>query len=197
MNKTTVIGSSISAAVLLIITAVFSVEGGYSNDRDDPGGETNHGITQAVAVSHGYVGDMQALPKELAQAIYYQDYIVKPGFLPFVELQPAVATKLIDASVNTGPARPSRWVQEVLNAYAFYGKHYPLLKVDGKVGTATIQAYQALEQVRGKAKACQLVLKALDAKQAVYYLNLEKMQKYTTGWMDNRIGNVPLNQCKG
>lgn len=31
-------------------------EGGYSNHRDDPGGATTFGITEAVARHHGYKG---------------------------------------------------------------------------------------------------------------------------------------------
>ena len=196
MSKPIIKGTGISAAVLTIIAGVFAVEGGYVNDPDDPGGATNHGITQAVAVKHGYTGTMQELPKEFAENIYYEDYIVAPGFLPIVELQPAVARKLIDAGVNTGTVRPSIWFQEVLNAYANYGQSYPQINVDGKVGPATVNAYKALEKIRGKQKACELVLKGLDAKQTVYYMSLERMQKYTVGWVDNRIGNVKLESCR-
>lgn len=192
MSKAT----GVSAAVLAIIAAVFAVEGGYVNDRNDPGGETNHGITKQVAVAHGYRGSMKDLPVHLAQAIYYKDYIEAPGYLPLVELQPAVATKVIDAAVNAGAGRSSRWFQQSLNALGRGGKDFPQIYVDGRVGSSTIKTYVLLEKVRGKRRACELVLKAMDGFQAAHYLSLTKLNKFTVGWLDNRIGNVPVAQCK-
>lgn len=197
MNKTqkTGIGAGIAGAAALIIAAVLNVEGGYVNDPKDPGGETNHGITKAVARDHGYTGDMKALTKSMAEDIYYQDYIVKPGFTKMVEIQPAVAHKLVDAGVNTGTVRPSRWFQQSLNDLSRNGADYPQISVDGKVGSATISAYQSLEQKRGKIKACELTIKMLDGYQSTYYTSLN-MPTFTVGWIDNRIGNVPLSWCK-
>ena len=184
-----------SAAALLIIAAVLSVEGGYVNNPKDPGGETNHGVTVKVARENGYVGSMKDLPVEFAQELYYKQYIVSPGFLPMVEIQPAVAHKLVDTGVNTGPARPSRWFQQSLNALSNDGKSYPQTHVDGKVGSHTIQTYRELERVRGRIKACQMTIKLLDAYQASYYVGLN-MPTFTVGWVDHRIGNVPLEKCK-
>lgn len=194
-NQKTGVGVGIGGAAALIIAAVMNIEGGYVNDPKDPGGETNHGITVAVARQNGYKGSMKDLPVELAQQIYYQDYIVKPGFTPMVEIQPAVAEKLIDAGVNTGTTRPSRWFQSSLNTLSRGGTDYPQINVDGKVGPATIGAYQSLERKRGAVKACELTIKLLDAQQATYYTSLN-MPAYQVGWLDNRIGNVPLSKCK-
>ena len=184
-----------SAAALLIIAAVLSVEGGYVNNPSDPGGETNHGVTVAVARGNGYMGPMKDLSADVAKDIYYLQYIVKPGFLPMVEVQPVVAEKLIDAGVNTGPARPSRWFQQALNALSNNGKSYPQTNVDGKVGPHTIQTYQALEKVRGRVKACELTLKLLDGYQTQHYLTVNN-PIFTVGWIDHRIGNVPITRCK-
>ena len=49
-------------------------EGGYVNNPKDPGGETNWGITKAVAVANGYAGDMRTMPKETAKSIYKKMY---------------------------------------------------------------------------------------------------------------------------
>ena len=42
--------------------ALLGHEGGYSNHPDDPGGETNWGVTLTVARANGYVGRMQEMP---------------------------------------------------------------------------------------------------------------------------------------
>lgn len=188
-------GSGVSASAALIIAAVFGMEGGYVNNPKDPGGETNHGVAVAVAREAGYTGPMRDLPKEVAEQIYYDGYIVKPNFHPMLEVQPAVAHKLIDAGVNTGPARPSRWFQLSLNALSNGGKSYPQTNVDGKVGPHTIQTYRALEKARGRVKACQLIIKLLDSYQAQHYINVNN-PTFTVGWVDHRIGNVPLESCK-
>ena len=189
------IGGGLSATILAIVAAVFATEGGYVNNPKDPGGETNHGITIAVARDNGYTGLMKDLPKEFAQEIYVQDYIVKPGFLPIVEVQPALAHKLIDAGVNAGTTRSSRWFQQSLNALSRGGKDFPQINPDGKVGPVTVRTYQSLERVRGKIKACELSLKLMDAYQAMHYVGLN-MHDFTVGWVDHRIQNVPLSKCK-
>lgn len=183
-------------AVAAILSAIFAVEGGYVNNPKDPGGETNMGITKKVAVSKGYTGSMKNLLKQFASEVYYEDYIIKPGYEPFIEIQPAIAEELVDTGVNTGPARPSKWLQMSLNSLN-RDRDYPAILEDGKVGKGTIAAYQSLEKVRGKKKACELILKSLDAYQAHYYMSLKSLKTFTPGWIDNRVGNVPLSHCKG
>lgn len=187
--------SGIGAIALAIIGSIFAMEGGYVNNPKDPGGETNHGITKQVAVVHGYTEPMKDLTKDIAQDIYYQDYMVKPGFVPFIETQPALGHKLTDAGVNVGTARPARWLQISLNALNRGGQDYSAIGVDGKVGAGTLNAYKSLERVRGKKKACELVIKLLDVQQGQHYLSLTNLNTFTVGWVDHRIGNVPLSQC--
>lgn len=188
--------AGIGGVAAAIIAAIFAVEGGYSNDPRDPGGETNHGITKSVAVQHGYTEPMKNLSQELASSIYFEDYIKKPGFEPFLALSPAVASKLVDAGVNTGTARPSLWLQTALNSLNRDGQDFPPILVDGRVGPATIVSYRTLQRIRGRVSACEMVIKLLDAQQAVYYISLDKLRVYTVGWITNRIQNVPLERCK-
>jgi len=192
---------SIPPAALAIIAAVFSIEGGYVNHPSDPGGATNHGVTEAVAREHGYTGGMQDLPKEAAQAIYWTDYIEKPGFAPLIEASRPVAEEVIDSGVNAGTVQPSRWLQIALNSLNRRQRDYRDLVVDGKVGPATLTAYRRLEAVRGKAKACALMVKLLDAQQAAHYLRLANgnsaYEDFMPGWTDARIGNVDFRECAG
>lgn len=188
------------AATAAIIAAVFGIEGGYVNHPSDPGGATNHGISERVARDHGYRGDMRELTRDQAAAIYHTDYIVKPGFAPLIEISPAVAEEVIDSAVNTGPANPSRWLQISLNALNRRGRDYANIAVDGRVGPATLSAYRSLQRVRGAAQACELAVKLLDAQQASYYLRLaaddSRYEDFMAGWSLNRIGNVDLGRCR-
>lgn len=184
-----------AGVVALIVAALFAVEGGYVFDPRDPGGETNHGITKSVAVSAGYLGAMKELTQERAGEIYTANYIVSTGYWEVVELSPAVGEKLIDAGVNAGPGRSSRWFQTAINAVNRGGKDYPAVMVDGQVGKGSIAAYQSLQKVRGKRGACELVIKMVDAQQTMHYLSLPHLNVYTPGWITNRIGNVPLSRC--
>lgn len=184
-----------SSAVAVILAAAFALEGGYVNDPKDPGGETNHGITKAVAVENGYTGPMLKMPKSVAEDIYVERYLVDPGFLPMVELSPAVAHKLTDAGINAGTSRSSLWLQESLNAVNRGGRDYPNVVTDGKLGPATLAAYKGLQRKRGTAEACRMIIKLLDAKQTAHYLSLKHLYDFTPGWVINRIGNVPLSKC--
>ena len=49
---------------------ILLVEGGYSNDKNDKGGETKYGITKEIAREYGYTGNMRDLTKATAQKIY-------------------------------------------------------------------------------------------------------------------------------
>jgi len=191
-NKYLIGGSGLAG---IIISAVVILEGGYVNDPLDPGGETNYGITEQVARNYGYLGSMIDLPRETAEAIYIENYVNKPSYNLVLEYSPAVAHKLIDAGVNTGPYRSSLWFQRALNSLNRGGLDYANIKADGVIGPATMRAYAALEQKRGAVKACELVIKLVDAQQASHYMGLNNLPQYTVGWIDNRIGNVPLSQC--
>lgn len=185
---------SIGAAVLAVVAGVFAVEGGYSNNPADPGGETNHGVTVQVAREAGYTGPMRELPKEFAQQIYARDYIERPNFHRVIAMSPAVGEKLVDAGVNAGPGRSARWFQQSLNHLSRGGADFPLVAVDGQIGAQSLAAYQSLERKRGRVKACELTLKLFDAQQGEHYMSLNKPM-FIVGWTDNRLGNVPLARC--
>lgn len=180
----------------IILSAVFLLEGAFSNNPDDPGGATNHGITEIVARADGYTGRMEDLSKERAEQIYIKNYVNGPGFDKFLELSPALAHKLIDAGVNVGVKRPACWLQESLNAVNRYGQDYGTLAVDCQIGPSTVNAYKALQKKRGREQACVIMLKLIDAKQTQHYLSLPKLHMFTPGWIMNRIGNIDASKCK-
>lgn len=204
MKTTTKVGGGLSLAAVAIISSVISLEGGFTTDPRDRGnwttgvigqGElkgTNYGIS---AMAYPSV-DIKNLTKDQATYIYVTDYINRPGYSEIINLSHVVGQKVVDAGVNAGTARSSRWFQSALNAYNLGGKSYPIITVDGKVGPGTVAAFANLQRIRGKVKACELVLKAMDAQQGYHYLTVSNSSTYAVGWFDHRIGNVPVERCK-
>jgi hypothetical protein len=185
----------ILAAALLMISSVIAVEGGYVNHADDPGGETNMGITKQVAVAAGYVGPMRTLPRGVAESIYYDRYLVAPGYAPLIAIDAAVTEELFDTTVNMGPGRPGRWFQASINTGCG-----TKLTIDGRVGPATIAAYQACQGRVGAAKLCVATLNRLDAQQRGEYDRLVRintdLRVFHRGWVAHRIGNVDRARCR-
>lgn len=187
------VGFSAAAAM---IAGVIAVEGGWVNHPSDPGGETNMGVTKRVAVQNGYRGPMRTLPRSVAENIYYQQYLVRPGYAPLIEIDAAVTEELFDTTVNMGPARPSRWFQQSLNVLCGSG-----VKVDGQVGAGTVAAYQGCQRKVGAATLCVRMLDSLDGKQRDEYGRLvrvnPKLRVFYRGWVNHRVGNVDRRKCKG
>lgn len=202
MKTTTKAG--LGGVVLSIVAAVFTMEGGLSLDRNDRGNWTSGtvGVGELKGTNYGISAmaypslDIKNLTKEQATNIYVTDYITKPGYGEIITLSPAVGQKLVDAGVNTGVGRSSRWFQSSLNSLSRGGVDFPLINVDGSIGPASVRTYAALQKKRGKVTACEMVLKLMDAQQGVHYMGLTKYPQYTPGWVDHRIGNVPLSKCK-
>lgn len=184
----------IAAAALAMIASVIAVEGGYVNHPADPGGETHMGITKAVAVRNGYVGPMRTLPREVAESIYYQRYLVDPGYAALVPIDAAVTAELFDTTVNMGPARPSTWFQQSTNVLCG-----TKLATDGRVGPGTIAAYRACQGRLGATNLCVATLVNLDRFQGMEYARLvrvnPKLKVFYKGWVAHRIGNVDRGRC--
>ena len=106
--------------------ALLRAEGGYSDHPADPGGATRFGVTQAVARSEGYKGDMREYPLSDAKRVYRKRYWTA---LRLEEVPPRIRFDLFDAAVNSGTAQAMKWAQRILQ-----------IPDDGKVGPVTIQA---------------------------------------------------------
>lgn len=101
------------------IDAVVKLEGGYVNHPSDTGGETNYGITVAVANKHktnlvklfNWNGKMRDLTIPMARHIYKVDYWDKLKLDQVFELSPIVADKMFEQAVNVGVGRTGKWLQ--------------------------------------------------------------------------------------
>jgi len=105
-------------------------EGGFSDHAADPGGATRFGVTQAVARSEGFRGDMREYPLSDAKRVYRSRYW---NALRLDELPGAIRFDLFDAAVNSGPSQALKWAQRIVG-----------VPDDGKIGPVTIQALNSI-----------------------------------------------------
>lgn len=173
-----------------MLVDLLKVEGGYVNDPNDRGGETNWGVTIAVARENGYTGPMRDMTREQALDIYRKQYFFRPNFDKVMTLSSAVAAELFDTGVNMGPAVAARFLQRSLNALNNQARHFPDLKIDGQIGNATLSALETYLRRRGDEGERRL-LKALNCLQGARYIELAEQRQanetFLFGWLD-RVG---------
>lgn len=114
---------------LKAIEVILKNEGGYVNDPNDLGGETNFGISKR---SYPNV-DIKNLTREQAMEIYYRDWWAKYKYGEIEDLE--VAIKVFDLSVNMGPGIAHKLLQRAVNWVSGSG-----LIEDGVLGPLTIGA---------------------------------------------------------
>jgi lysozyme family protein len=174
-----------------LLSDLLKVEGGYTNNPNDAGGETNFGITKAVAVANGYTASMKDMSKAQALSIYQQQYFYAPGFDKVSLVLPSVAGELFDTGVNMGVSVASKFFQRALNALNNQGKHYPDITVDGQIGNGTINALKALVAKRGEDDAETVILKALNCLQGARYIDIAEArpanEDFVFGWLMQRV----------
>lgn len=167
------------------------IEGGYSNNPNDAGGETIWGITVAVARRHGYSGPMSDMSMQAARDIYRQDYWGLLHLDAIDPISPAIAAELFDIAVNCGQGVPIPFLQRALNAFNRQGKDYPDVTPDGLAGSATLSALQAFMAKRGPAGGERVMLAALHAQLGVRYLAIVEakpsQEDFVFGWFANRV----------
>lgn len=117
-------------------TALELIEGGYSNDPQDPGGETMYGITARLARAYGYTGAMRDLPLIFAQSIARREFWTP---LHCDELPADIRYDVFDCAYNNGSELSATCLQTAAKC-----------SVDGKIGPATVAAVNAapVDQIR-------------------------------------------------
>lgn len=184
---------SFDAFAARTIDKVIEAEKGYVNDPDDNGGETNWGITIAVARRYGYLGPMRELPQSVAREIYRRRYIIDPAFDRVAMRSEKLAEELVDTGVNMGPSRAAEMLQRWLNGFNDRGSKYADLFVDGRIGKVTLEAldaYLAWRDTEGE----RVLLMALNCAQGMRYLDIAEgnpsQEKFLYGWMRARVANI-------
>ncbi|MFN3723078.1 MAG: holin-associated N-acetylmuramidase [Paracoccaceae bacterium] len=116
-------------------------EGGFVNDKDDPGGATNHGVTIGTLRRLGLdvtrdgrinVADVRALSRAQAVEIYLDHYHKRPGIAALPE---AVQASVFDMYVNAG-TNAVKILQRLITDMGFP------CNPDGRIGPQTIRAAQ-------------------------------------------------------
>lgn len=152
---------------------ILSVEGGYTNDKHDKGGETNWGITKSRAKECGYTESMRNLSQEKAKEIYYDKYYTRTRINEISDNK--IKLSILDWYVNSG-----RWAtkkaQVTLNELGYN------LSVDGIFGR---QSLEALNSVNADD-----FLRVYHEKQRQFYHNIVKynptQKDFLKGWL-NRV----------
>jgi len=166
------------------------IEGGYSDDKNDSGGRTMLGITEAVARANGYVGDMRDLSVDDAALIYRRQYWDTMRLDSVAALSVPIAEELFDTGVNMGIGVAGKFLQRALNALNNLGNTYPDLTVDGIVGPGTVAALQGFLTKRGGSGEV-VLLRALNALQGARYIELaearQKDETFVFGWLLHRV----------
>jgi|SanBayMetagenome_1026888.scaffolds.fasta_scaffold04872_4 lysozyme family protein len=142
------------------VEKVFDHEGDYSDHPDDKGGATRYGITEAVARSVGYRGDMRELPLDLAKRIYLDRYWRS---ISADDLPPGLRYIVFDAAVNSGPRQAVLWLQRALGVAA-----------DGIIGPKTLAAAYQADLSRLKS--------ALLAQRLRFMSSLSNWPAFSRGW---------------
>lgn len=177
-----------------IIRDKTAVEAGYINHPSDRGGETNHGITKAVAEKlrgelvrqFRWDGTMRGLTKQAAFWIYKVEYWDRLNLDEIHKRSPLVADKLFDIGINMGTVTAGQFLQQLLNVFNRKQALYADLVVDGRPGNVTLLALDALIKARGTKPTQWNILKGLLALQGARYVQIslgrEANEDFTWGW---------------
>jgi lysozyme family protein len=144
-------------------------EGGFTNDPNDPGGATNHGIT--LATLRGYLGDdglgvddIRNIDMATVNAIYHANYWNR---LRCDALPAGIDLMVFDHGVNTGTGRAGRMLQQAAGMTG--------ADVDGAIGPRTLAAVARADPAA--------LIADLGSRQRAYYQSLPGFVRYGNGWM--------------
>jgi lysozyme family protein len=154
-------------------------EGGYVHHEKDPGGRTNHGVTQRVWEE--WVGhevdekQMRALTHEMVAPLYKRKYwdAVRAD-----DLVVGVDYCVFDVAVNSGPGRAIKFLQSCVGVTA-----------DGGFGPATLAAVKKSEEDPAR------LIELYCAKRLEFLQSLKTFDTFGKGW-SRRVQEVKEKALK-
>jgi hypothetical protein len=149
------------------VEIILENEGGYVNDKRDPGGETNMGISKRAYPDL----DIKNLTKDQAKQIYFKDYWkpIKADFMPS-----GIALQVFDMAVNAGVSQAAKLLQRIVG-----------VKDDGVIGRITLGA---VENYKGDINMEYLLARVN------YYSALDNVKIYGAGWVKRAVKVYQLTQ---
>lgn len=162
------------------IPYVLDHEKGYVNHPKDKGGPTNKGITLATyrryVNRNGTIADLKAMPTSVAIDVYKQHYWDKCrcDMLP-----DGVDHVVFDFGVNSGQAKARKMLQSIVG-----------VKVDGVIGTKTIEAVHAMLPRQ--------IIERFQEERLAYLKTRSNAPTFINGWTKrvNRVRKEALSMVK-
>lgn len=158
-----------------ILDFILGVEGGYSNDPRDSGGETKYGIADMADGRRDGMTDVDGdgrpdtrivnLTLEQAKEIYIYQYV-----RPFDDLPWPVSLVVADAAVQHGQLDAVKMLQRAINALA--GRQ--VVMVDGRIGPITLTVQRAH---RPRELALRIIIERLE-----HYAHCKSWPAHGRGW---------------
>lgn len=149
---------------LEVIDRVLAHEGGYVNHPNDPGGETNWGISKKAYPKV----NIKTLTRDGAIKLYHDGYwkAIRGDDLP-----KEVAFQVLDAAINHGVQRAIMWLQKSVGAAD-----------DGNFGPVTLAKVKCTDPR-------DLVL-LFNAERLEFYTLLSTWPTFGKGWARRVVGNL-------
>ena len=188
-----------------VLKVTLGFEGGYSDDPDDKGGETNLGITEGTFARAKVAGlvskdmDIKDLTRFDAARIY-KKFFWEPTKC---YLLPAPLDLIIfDCAVNHRPDRAVKLLQKAINSF----DNFPKLIVDGSFGPMTTKAVQAFIDINktmvttfpqlGPNFLIKQLAKTILLERAKKFSDIvthdHTQKKFFHGWIRQRVVNLGL-----
>nr|DAQ46637.1 MAG TPA: Lysozyme [Caudoviricetes sp.] len=143
-------------------------EGGYVNDLQDPGGETNWGVTKRTAQANGYTGNMKTMTRQQAYEIYRRAFWLRYNC---EQMPDAVAYQFFDAAVNHGFGNASRMLQRAVGVLD-----------DGIIGKYSLEAINH--------NPISDTLMVLNGERLNFYIRLKNFDRFGKGWVNRVAQNL-------
>lgn len=182
-------------------TRTLQIEGFYSNNPFDPGGETFLGISRYWHPSWSgwnMVDKYGAgnLPEfiladlfDLAESFYRVNFWDTIQGEKLSSMSPAIAEKIFDTAVNLSVTDSIRFLQDAMNLLNSNTKLYPDIMVDGRIGKITVGTLKnyLITRPGSPEKNERRLLNVFSFLQGNHYIN--EMRKYPEkeifrGWFD-------------
>lgn len=150
-------------------------EGGYVNHKDDPGGPTNHGVTQRTFDAwrksrDQATQDVKKLTKTEAQEILKSEYL---DAVRFDDLPDGLDYAVADYSVNSGPGKAIKDLQRVIG-----------VRPDGIFGRQTLQR---IAEIQAENDIPRVIVELCETRMK-FLRSLKNWTSFKNGWTTRVMG---------